>query len=93
MRDVHQHLALDVHRAIAGFVSYADIPRGSLVFYGLLNDATETAKNVVYVLQTLVGDSIVVRILSLLSCSRQLISFRRCQRSGDAMSFGAEVGM
>jgi len=53
-------LAIDVQRAIEGFVEYADVPKGSLVFYGKLNDATELAKNIVYVLQTIVGDSIVV---------------------------------
>lgn len=67
---MRQHLAIDVRRAIEGFIDYSYVPRGSLLFYGMLNDPTETAKNVVYVLQTIVGDSIVVKTLSSFSCSR-----------------------
>jgi hypothetical protein len=66
MRDMGQHLVIDVRRAIEGFVSHGDVPQGPSMFYGDLGDATEAAKNVVYVLQTIVGDSIVASSLVLL---------------------------
>jgi len=51
------HLIINVHRAIEGF---EDVPGGSLLFFGNLNDVSQTFKDVIYLLQTLVGDSLVV---------------------------------
>jgi len=54
------HLSIDVYRAVKAFVDYADIPNGSIAFYGKLSDPTEIAKTAVYSLQTILADSFFV---------------------------------
>jgi len=54
------HLSIDVYRAVKAFVDYADIPHGSIVFYGRLNSPTEIAKTALYALQTILADSFFV---------------------------------
>ncbi|KAI0632632.1 hypothetical protein C8Q77DRAFT_1118742 [Trametes polyzona] len=53
------HLAIDVVRAIEGFVVWGGTPGGTNAFYGKISDPTEVAKNAVYVTMTLVGDTFV----------------------------------
>ncbi|KAI0351179.1 hypothetical protein OH77DRAFT_1411426 [Trametes cingulata] len=53
------HLAIDVVRAVEGFVVWADKPGGTNAFYARISDPTEVAKNVLYITMTLVADSFV----------------------------------
>ncbi|OJT12260.1 hypothetical protein TRAPUB_11194 [Trametes pubescens] len=50
------HLAIDVTRAIKGFVEWGGTPNGTNDFYGRISDPTFVAKNVVYITMTLVAD-------------------------------------
>lgn len=54
------HLSIDVCRAVQAFVADADIPHGSVVFYGKLNEPTVIAKTAVYALETVLADSFFV---------------------------------
>jgi len=54
------HLSIDVCRAVQAFVGYADIPHGSIVFYGKLNEPTEIVKTAVYASETVLADSFFV---------------------------------
>ncbi|KAI8992748.1 hypothetical protein BD414DRAFT_482075 [Trametes punicea] len=53
------HLAIDVVRAIEGFVVWGQKPDGTNQFYARISDPTEVAKNVIYITMTLVADSFV----------------------------------
>ncbi|KAH9900690.1 hypothetical protein C8Q73DRAFT_742550 [Cubamyces lactineus] len=53
------HLAIDVTRAVEGFVVWGKNPGGTDAFYGRISDPTEVAKNVLYITMTLVADSFV----------------------------------
>ncbi|PSR71634.1 hypothetical protein PHLCEN_2v12487 [Hermanssonia centrifuga] len=53
-------MAVDVQRALQAFVALAGQAGGLELFYGALNTPTETAKIVLYVTQTLVGDTFVI---------------------------------
>ncbi|KAI0669111.1 hypothetical protein C8Q78DRAFT_1071091 [Trametes maxima] len=53
------HLAIDVVRAVQGFVVWGGTPNGTNSFYARISDPTEVAKNVIYISMTLVADSFV----------------------------------
>ncbi|KAH9916603.1 uncharacterized protein BXZ73DRAFT_105796 [Epithele typhae] len=53
------HLCFDLQRAIEGFVSKGGTPTGTLDFYSWLSNPTHVGKSVIYITQTLVGDSFV----------------------------------
>ncbi|KAI0655778.1 hypothetical protein C8Q70DRAFT_415098 [Cubamyces menziesii] len=54
------HLAIDVVRAVQGFVVWgARQADGAEAFYNIVSDPTEVAKDVVYITMTLVADSFV----------------------------------
>ena len=54
-------MALDVQRAIVGFVDNGGVPGGTEAFYLRLDNPTEVAKSVIFITMTLAGDSFVVR--------------------------------
>lgn len=66
-----QHLALDVQRAVVGFVNEGGKPDGTLAFYGRLSNPTHVAKSVIFITMTLVGDGFVVRVI--LACKTWFI--------------------
>ena len=49
-----------MYRAVRAFIDYANIPHGSIVFYGKLDEPTEIAKTALYSLETIVADSCLV---------------------------------
>ncbi|OBZ74465.1 hypothetical protein A0H81_05110 [Grifola frondosa] len=51
------HLGLNIHRAIQGFVDQGGSPDGTTNFYLKVDDLTQIAKSVIFITQTLVGDS------------------------------------
>ncbi|KAI9061933.1 hypothetical protein FKP32DRAFT_1612869 [Trametes sanguinea] len=53
------HLAIDVVRAVQGFVVWGQKPNGTNEFYAIISSPTEVAKNVIYISMTLVADSFV----------------------------------
>ncbi|KAL7278438.1 hypothetical protein ACG7TL_007435 [Trametes sanguinea] len=53
------HLAIDVVRAVEGFVVWGQKPNGTNEFYAIISSPTEVAKNVIYISMTLVADSFV----------------------------------
>ncbi|CDO76588.1 hypothetical protein BN946_scf184868.g2 [Trametes cinnabarina] len=53
------HLAIDVVRAVEGFVVWGQKPNGTNDFYAIISSPTEVAKNVIYISMTLVADSFV----------------------------------
>ncbi len=67
-------MAVDVQRALQAFVALAGQAGGLELFYGALNTPTETAKIVLYVTQTLVGDTFVVRPTGLVLVGYNVLS-------------------
>ena len=59
-------MAFDVQRALDGFVTHGGTPTGTLDFYSRLSNPTHVIKSIIYITQTVVGDSFVVRLLPLL---------------------------
>ncbi|KAL7278439.1 hypothetical protein ACG7TL_007436 [Trametes sanguinea] len=51
------HLAIDMVRAVEGFVVWGQKPNGTNDFYAIISSPTEVAKNAIYVSMTLVADS------------------------------------
>lgn len=57
-------MAIDLHRAITGFIDFGDqTAGGSNAFFLNVGERLGIAKDVVYITQTLVGDGFVVREL------------------------------
>ena len=54
-----QHLTIDVQRADKAFVAHGGVPGGSADFFNTLSNPTVVAKDVIYVTQTLIGDTFV----------------------------------
>ncbi|PIL26315.1 hypothetical protein GSI_12071 [Ganoderma sinense ZZ0214-1] len=54
------HMAIDVQRAIDGFIEHGGTPGGTTTFFKRLNDPLFIAKLAIYNTQTLVGDAFVI---------------------------------
>ncbi|KAI0640930.1 hypothetical protein C8Q79DRAFT_423466 [Trametes meyenii] len=68
------HLAFDVQRAVDGFVVHGGTPRGTLDFYNRLSNPTHVGKSVLYITQTLVGDTFVTYRLYIVWGRNRLIT-------------------
>ena len=56
-------MAIDVHRAVTGFIDFGDREAGgSNTFFLNIGERLGIAKDVVYITQTIVGDGFVVRL-------------------------------
>ncbi|OBZ74463.1 hypothetical protein A0H81_05112 [Grifola frondosa] len=53
------HLGLDVHRAIQGFIDEGGSPDGTTIFFNGIDNPTHVTKSIIFITQTLVGDSFV----------------------------------
>lgn len=58
-----QHMIIDIIRTYEGLVQYRDVhePDGPIDFFSDVSQWSFVSKNLIYVLQTLVGDGVVVR--------------------------------
>lgn len=55
-----QHLAIDLQRVLNGFIRFPDRVGGAAAYFGTISDPLFIFKNVVYYMQTIIGDSFVV---------------------------------
>ena len=56
-----QHIAINFTRIIKAFITFRDAPGGPAAFFHQLSEFTQIFGSAVYVAQTLIGDSVVVR--------------------------------
>lgn len=54
------HLVIDIVRLEDGFVKYHDIPGGPVAFFQDISQPTFVTKNLIYALQTMIGDGVVI---------------------------------
>lgn len=52
---------MDAYRVVAGFITYRDAPGGPVAYLNNLANSVYLFKSTLYVIQTLVGDSYMVR--------------------------------
>ncbi len=57
-----QHIAINYTRIIKAFIIYRNAPGGPAAFFNQLSEFTQIFGSTVYVAQTLIGDSVVVRL-------------------------------
>ena len=60
-----QHIAINFTRIIKAFITFRDAPGGPAAFFHQLSEFTQIFGSAVYVAQTLIGDSVVVRRFSI----------------------------
>lgn len=56
-----QHIGINYTRIIKAFIIYRNAPGGPAAFFNQLSEFTQIFGSTVYVAQTLIGDSVVVR--------------------------------
>ncbi|KAG2137585.1 uncharacterized protein EDB93DRAFT_1231198 [Suillus bovinus] len=54
------HLIVDIIRLQDGFVKYRDFPGGPVAFFQDISQPTFVTKNLIYALQTMIGDGVVI---------------------------------
>ncbi|KAH0581467.1 hypothetical protein H2248_012546 [Termitomyces sp. 'cryptogamus'] len=54
------HIGIDIHRLVDGFVKHRDTVNGPVIYFGDLGSFTWFFRNLIYALQTLLGDGIVI---------------------------------
>lgn len=70
-----QHLIVDIIRLEDGFVKYRDIfPGGPVAFFQDISQPTFVTKNLIYALQTMIGDGVVVCFILI----HQLFGLKKC---------------
>lgn len=57
---VAQHMATNFSRIILAFIIHADAPGGPAAFFNELSNFTQMFGSTLYVMQTLLGDALVV---------------------------------
>lgn len=57
-----QHIGINYTRIIKAFIIYRNAPGGPAAFFNQLSEFTQIFGSTVYVAQTLIGDSVVVRL-------------------------------
>ena len=58
-----QHLVIDTIRIMEGLILYRDNPGGPIAFFSDVSQWTFTSKNFVYVIQSLIGDGVIVSLI------------------------------
>lgn len=53
-------MGIDIHRLVDGLVNHRDTAKGPIEYFGDLGSFTWFFRNLIYTLQTLLGDAIVV---------------------------------
>ncbi|KAF8181194.1 hypothetical protein K438DRAFT_1976291 [Mycena galopus ATCC 62051] len=75
------HVAMNGYRTIVGYVDYGDAPGGSVAFLGQISSWHNIFKDVLYTIQSLLGDAMAVRLSSLININpdhRPLYKIYRC---------------
>jgi hypothetical protein len=87
---VPQHIAVDIKRIYSGLVLYRDTyPGGPVAWFANEREPSFVFKNIVYPIQTALGDGVVVRIFLIFGTLSSLFPLRYIE----ATWFGAQCGL
>ena len=89
MLDCFKHLTIDVYRGVKAFITYQDVPGGTMAYLANLSSTSNLLRSSFYVLQTLLGDFCMVwKYHCYFIAPLYMIPFRR---STGAQSYGNTI--